>query len=261
MTSLVQLSPQDDLPALHGLFDPDLPAALRCFAVLDGVAAGKIFTDDLANPSSAVVQEAGFGTVYPGGDFPLSVLSRLITDLRRQGNVIIGLWPEDARLQQLPPYPDYASWMVEFNQRQAPITPFPPIPDGLALRYIDLELFDRLIGREKYIDIFGSPDAALLYGFGLCLVRPSPVGTKLLCEAFAGPCALGQIEIGVDTREDYRQRGYGTITCAALIKQCEQQGSPTYWNCNRSNQASLALAHKLGYQEGCEYRLLGWNRV
>jgi RimJ/RimL family protein N-acetyltransferase len=229
--------------------------------VLDGVAAGVIFTDDPANPSLAVVQEAGFGTVYPGGDLPISVLSQMITDLRHQGNVIIGLWPEDDRLQQLPPYPDYDGWVVEFNQREVPIEPFPSKPEGLALRSIDLELFDRLIGREMYIDIFGSPEAALQHGFGICLVRPSPVETKLLCEAFAGPRALGLIEIGVDTCEDYRQRGYGTVTCAALIQQCEQLGTSTYWNCNRSNQASLALAHKLGYRDGQEYRLLGWKRL
>jgi RimJ/RimL family protein N-acetyltransferase len=115
-----------------------------------------------------------------------------------------------------------------------------------------------MMGRDLYTAIFGSRETALLHGFGLCLVRPSSVGQKLLCEAFAGPAALGLIEIGVDTREDYRQRGYGTMTCAALIEQCERQGYPTYWNCDKRNQASLALAHRLGYQEGREYRLLAW---
>jgi len=121
-----------------------------------------------------------------------------------------------------------------------------------------MNLFDRLAGRDLYTAIFGNPEAALKHGFGLCLVRPSPVGDKLLCEAFAGPRALGMIEIGVETREDYRRRGYATITCAALIEQCERQGYPTYWNCDKRNQASLALAKRLGYQEGLEYRLRGW---
>ena len=110
-----------------------------------------------------------------------------------------------------------------------------------------------------YRAIFGSAEAALLLGFGLCLVHPSSVGQKLLCEAFAGPAALGMIEIGVDTREDYRQRGYGTITCAALIAECEKRGYPTYWNCDKRNQASLALARRLGYRDGQEYHLLAWS--
>ena len=259
--TFIEVNPQDCSPTLRGLFDPGQPAALRCFAVLEGVATGRVFTDHPTHPTWAVVQEGGFGTLYPGGDLPPSVLSMLIADLRSQGEVLIGLWPEDARLEQLPPGADYDGWVVEFSRREAPTKPFPPVPDDLALRPIDVDLFDRLIGREMYIAIFGSAEAALQLGFGLCLVRPSPVGQKLLCEAFAGPIALGLIEIGVDTREDYRRRGYGTITCAALIEQCELQGYPTYWNCDKHNQASLALAHRLGFRGGREYHLLAWKGI
>ncbi len=260
-TSYTQLDPHNYSPALRSLFDPRQPAALRCFAVLEGTAAGKVFTDDPINPTWAVVQEAGFGTIYPGGDLPPAILNQLIADLRLQGEVLIGLWPDDARLKQLPEHADYDGWVVEFSQRDNLTKPFPPIPEDLALHPIDLDLFDRLADRELYIAIFGSAEAALQLGFGLCLLRPSSVGHKLLCEAFAGPRALGLIEIGVETREDYRQRGYATITCAALIEQCERQGFPTYWNCDKGNQASLSLAHKLGFRGGREYRLLAWNGI
>lgn len=248
-------------PILHRLIDPRLPAALRCFAVLEGTAAGKVFTDDPLNPTWAVVQETGFGTIYPGGDLPPAIINQLIADLRQQGDVLLGLRPDDVRPNQLPPDADYDGWMVEFSQRDPSIKPFPALSDDLALRPIDPLLFDRLAGRQLYTAIFGSAEAALQLGFGLCLVRPSPVGDKLLCEAFAGPRALGMIEIGVETREDYRRRGYGTITCAALIEQCDRQGYPAYWNCDKRNQASLALAHKLGFRGGREYRLLAWNRI
>ena len=257
----IQLDPHNDSPALRSLFDPRQPAALRCFAVLEGTAAGKVFTDDPLDPSWAVVQEGGFGSIYPVGDLPPAMLNQLIADLRPQGEVLIGLWPDDARLKQLPKDADYDGWVVEFSQRNNLTEPFPPLPADLALHPINLDLFDRLADRELYIAIFGNAEAALQQGFGLCLLRPSPVGDKLLCEAFAGPRALGMIEIGVETREDYRRRGYATLTCAALIEQCERQGFITYWNCAKGNQASLSLAHKLGFREGREYRLLAWNRI
>jgi RimJ/RimL family protein N-acetyltransferase len=56
------------------------------------------------------------------------------------------------------------------------------------------------------------------------------------------------------------QKGYATITCAHLIQEMEQQGYLTYWNCAKDNQASIALARKLGYQTEKVYRLLAWFR-
>ena len=55
-------------PALRGLFNPADPASLRCFAVLDGHAAGCIFTDFPDPPNWGVVQEAAFGSFSLGGD-------------------------------------------------------------------------------------------------------------------------------------------------------------------------------------------------
>ena len=82
---------------------------------------------------------------------------------------------------------------------------------------------------------------------------------EILCEALAGAEVMGAREIGIDTPAPYRRRGYGTITCSKLIQHCEQQGLKTYWNCNKENPASVALARKLGYQTEKEYRLLIWN--
>jgi RimJ/RimL family protein N-acetyltransferase len=83
---------------------------------------------------------------------------------------------------------------------------------------------------------------------------------EILCEALAGAEIMGIREIGVDTPELYRKRGYATLTCARLIQFCEQQGLQTYWNCNKYNHGSVALARKLGYQTEKEYRLLIWEK-
>ncbi len=106
-TSYTQLDPHNYSPALQSLFEPRQPAALRCFAVLEGITAGKIFTDDPLNPTWAVVQEAGFGTIYPGGDLPPAIQNQMIADLRLQGEVLIGLWPDDPRCEQPPPGAEY----------------------------------------------------------------------------------------------------------------------------------------------------------
>jgi RimJ/RimL family protein N-acetyltransferase len=104
------------------------------------------------------------------------------------------------------------------------------------------------------IHMYGSVQEALKWGYGLCLMRED----DLLCEAFAGPEANGVIEIGVETQPHHMHKGYATLTCAHLIYEMEQHGYRTYWNCDKNNLASAALARKLGYQTEKEYRLLAW---
>ena len=51
----------------RSLFHTDEPQAKRCFAVLEGSTAGRMFTDDLVNPTWGVVQEGYDNCIYLGG--------------------------------------------------------------------------------------------------------------------------------------------------------------------------------------------------
>ena len=59
------------------------------------------------------------------------------------------------------------------------------------------------------------------------------------------------IEIEIGTREGYRNQGLATACAAALILECI--GHQRYPSWDAANQASLALAQKLGYQFSHEY--------
>lgn len=74
------------------------------------------------------------------------------------------------------------------------------------------------------------------------------------------PARQRGIELGVETYEPYRGRGYATITCAHLIRACEAKGYQTFWNTAKQNVASIALARKLGYQTEKEFRVLAWEK-
>src|SRR5688572_22869747 len=99
--SMIQVSPDHVTPQLRSLFDPRMPAGFRCFAVIAGDVAGRILTDDPARPTWGAVQERAFGTVYPGGTLTTSTWQRLISELRQDGDVLVGLWPDDERIQIL----------------------------------------------------------------------------------------------------------------------------------------------------------------
>ena len=253
----LQLSPDQVTPELRAIFTPAEPASVRCFAVLDGHAAGRIFTDHPESPTWAVLQEAVFGSLYLVGMLSQSILRQLVSKLRTEGDVLVGLWQQDPRWSFLPPDPEYAGYTLEYFDRNPDRDSnhsLPGIPAGCELRRLDSTLAKQILDRNMLIRMYGSIQQALEWGYGLCLMR----GDEILCEAFAGPAANGTIEIGVETNPHHMQQGYATLTCLHLIQLMEQQGYSTYWNCASQNQASIALAHKLGYQAEKQYRLLAW---
>jgi GNAT acetyltransferase len=254
--SILQLTPDQVTPELKVLFVPTDPAALRCQAVLEGHAIGKIFTDHTETPSWGVLQEATFGSIYLGGEVQAGLLYTLVENLRKNGEVLVGLSEYDPRWQLFPAGEDYIGYTFEYSERELGEV-LPPLPEDCELHRLDTTLSKQILDRNLLIRMFGSIQQALHWGYGLCLLRDN----ALLCEAFAGPAANGVIEIGVETQPHHVHKGYAFITCAHLIHRMEQLGYQTYWNCAKGNIASAALARKLGYRTEREYRLQAWSKL
>jgi RimJ/RimL family protein N-acetyltransferase len=252
------ITPQQVTPAIRAMCDSTMPAAFRGGAVLDGNSIGKIWTDDAAKPSWCVIQEGVFGTLYLGGEVTASVLDQVIREVRPHSEVMIGLWPDDPRIDFVPSQCDYRGTVLDFRYRpplQGLDAYVRDIPAGCTFRRVDEHLFQRSMDYDWYSRVFGSPAKALGDILGLFLMRDD----QILCEAYAGVSANGIIEMGVNTMEGHRQRGYATLTCARLIYACEALGYQTYWNCNSANTASAALARKLGYRLERPYTLFYWE--
>ena len=257
MISLMRIPAHQVSPPLRALFDEKQPVAIRCFAVLDGSIRGQIWTNDVARPTWGAVQEAAFGTLFLGGRPNARLVHELVEELRQEQGVALALWPDHPYNQLLPPGPDFDGWELEFTNRPLGASEVPDlsVPENCELRAIDATWFERCRYRDHYAAYFGSTERTLEQGFGFCLVREQ----ELLSEAFAADAALGMIEIGTITGEAYRGRGYATVTCAQLIRECEARGYHTYWNCSKENLASAALARRLGHQTEKEFRYVVWD--
>jgi RimJ/RimL family protein N-acetyltransferase len=129
------------------------------------------------------------------------------------------------------------------------------MPEGCELRRVDAELMGRMSDHAAMVTAYGSEAAALGKGLGFCLMR----GDDILSQTFTGPPSDGTIELGVETDEAHRGRGYATVTCAHLIRACEDMGLATFWNAAAQNAASIALARKLGYRRERPHRVLAWD--
>ena len=87
------------------------------------------------------------------------------------------------------------------------------LPAGTELYPIDENLLERSVNRDLHLSGYASSQDALEDLVGFFLMKEG----EILCEALASAEVMGTREIGIDTPEPYRQRGYATITCAWLI--------------------------------------------
>ena len=126
---MIEINPNQVTTKIRSLFRQDEPQAPRCFRVLDsGIAAGKILTDHAENPTWAVVQEPFDNSLYFGGSVDAEKIHAIVTKLRQAGDVLVGMWLDDPRLDLLPPEPYYDGRTLEFYDR--------PIGKGLS-KYLD----------------------------------------------------------------------------------------------------------------------------
>jgi hypothetical protein len=244
-------------PELTALFNITNPTGIRALAVLAGGNNGKILTDDPNQPNWGLVWEADDGTLYRGGHYDRAVLSETISMLRKEGVVALGFREGDPGVELFPPDPDAGAECLEFDRPvgASDLGPYlDGLPAGFELQWMDRVQLERTPKYAEVMNRYGSIENLLDKGIAVCLLH----GSETVCEAYADMDIMGVRELGVNTQKAYRRQGFATITCAYLIKLCEESGSSTYWDCARFNASSVYLAGKLGFQNQREYQLLAW---
>jgi hypothetical protein len=258
---MIRITPGQVTGAVRLLFRDDEMQAARCLAVLDGVVSGgKIIVDALPDPRWGIVQEAVDNGLFLGGDVDVPAFAALFAALRREGDVLIGMPPDDHRLAWFPPDAYYDNRVLEFYDR--------PVGEGLEhlIRAVPAGCVIRRLDRDLILRTEWGPGDVAFYGglerwektcFGYAVMR----GDEILSEATVGPSARGCYEPGVFTQESQRGQGYGTLAAARLVQEIETRGGRTYWNCTIQNEGSIGIAHNLGYRSMKEFRCLAWRQA
>lgn len=241
-------------PEILDLFDLTKPTMPRAFNVLEGVNRGRIIADDVGHPSWAVVRESTYGTLYFGGQVDAVLVQRIVQHFRKIGEVGIGCWLDDPLNDMIPPDTDYDGRTLYFTERSRVSEPNMELPEGYALAIRDMRLFRQSFDYESTVSAFSTEENVLQNTLGVAVLHDD----KVVCEAATGAPTRGRIEVGVTTHESHRQLGLASVACLRLIQMCEERGYETWWDCAKQNIPSVKLAHKLGYQNGREYRYVFW---
>jgi RimJ/RimL family protein N-acetyltransferase len=257
MFSMFSITADQVTSGVLSLFDLSKPTMPRAFNVLEGVNRGQILVDDPSYPTSAVIRDAIYGTLYFGGQINMSLFEALVQNFCRLGDVGFGCWLDDPINQMIPSTPDYDGRTLCFTQRlHVKNDEQRSLPDGYSVALRDRELFKQSFDYQSTLAAFTNEENVLEHTLGIMILYEG----RVVCEAATGAPTHGQIEVGITTEESHRQRGLAFIACTRLIKLCEAKGYRTWWDCAKQNIPSVNLARKLGYRNEREYRYVWWRR-
>ena len=248
------------------VFEP-LHYHLGVRAIIDGYIPGRIWVDDADNCRTALIWDTRYAYYLSGfednHEFN-AALDQLITEI-----IAPEAMKKNIKLYFVicPPH-----WEKKILNNEVLIDRFPKrikrcyyafnqkvntnwkdkIPSGFTMERIDenllgrtdLENSDMLI--DEIRDIIASVDEFIRRKFvGYCLVyKDREVASWCLSFLYGSSC-----ECTVQTVEEYQQRGFGTLTTAALIDYCLSNNFTSIgWHCGQENIPSIKLALKLGFK-------------
>lgn len=241
--------PFDQFSIAHPLFHKMYYDEVFVDAAMEGKNPARLFVDHPTTPTAALLCRTY--DFFPVGN-PDSALREFIKDAPSEvgvfqefyGYAVNDLW-KNALLTDMP----FLEVIPRENFRwhNAPVFNWrEQLPDGVTIRRMDAALVEKA---EREADFpfaqlfYGSTAAFLEHGFGFCLLENDHTASVVYT------CTMSSKEasVGVDTVKPYQQKGYATRACAAFIEHCLQNKLIPTWDCDEWNNASIALAKKLGF--------------
>jgi GNAT superfamily N-acetyltransferase len=103
---------------------------------------------------------------------------------------------------------------------------------------------------------WNSIDDLLQRGAGMAVVDGQD---RVVAAAYSAGVGAGQGEIDIAVAPEHRGQGLGFLVGQVLIRAFEERGILPAWDCFASNEASMRLAARLGFQPARRYVMVSFN--
>lgn len=219
-------------------------------SVLDG-HTGRMLVDSDTNPKIARLDTGAF-TMF-GGDHDLEVVMDLIQyspiyiitpENQKWTNIFMNVFMN--RVVKLP-FREYHSNTLNAEKLTEIIK---KLPAGYELKRLDKELCEQLpldISNEYFFENYISIDDFIKRGVGFCIL----FNEKIVSAATSMASSRYAIDIEIETEDNFRKKGLGTIVGAELVLYCIQNNIVPKWLA--ANKDSEKLAERLGFSKGVCY--------
>ncbi|MGI9543432.1 MAG: GNAT family N-acetyltransferase [Cyclobacteriaceae bacterium] len=108
----------------------------------------------------------------------------------------------------------------------------------------DMKIFENMKGSVVPLRFWNNAKQFYNSGIGFSMFYEQ----KLASTAFSSYIHENQLEIGIETIENYRGIGLAKHTCSTLIDYCLEHGYEPIWSCRLENIGSYKLAQELGFE-------------
>lgn len=259
-------------PRLAGIKQKVLPEA-----ICQGINPGRIFVDRRKNPQTVLLwSPVGYYFLAGNPDQvkDLTEISRVLTNIfvpasQATGETGFILIPSDpdweehlpmllpGREVKVPP----AQWSgIEIYRRPFSFDPSQfaaqnhwreRIPEGFRIEPLNAALAEQV----GVLASWASVDDFLQNGLGFALLA----GDEIASACHSVFASHTHLEIDVHTDKKYQRRGFAVLAASAFIEACLERGQQPNWECFWENDASTALAGKLGFRAEPDYPVYFWE--
>jgi GNAT superfamily N-acetyltransferase len=109
---------------------------------------------------------------------------------------------------------------------------------------VDIDLYNETNGSVVPKKFWNNASEFLMHGVGFSLM----VEDQAVAIAFSSFVHDEMLELGMETKSEYRRRGFASIISAKLVEYCLEKGLEPVWACRQGNHGSYNLAIKLGFE-------------
>lgn len=141
-------------------------------------------------------------------------------------------------------------YLFEYTENQSPV--IPALQSGFEIREFNSELLSEIHGGIVPSLFWESSENFLKKGKGYCILD----GRNVAAWAFSAAVSSSEIDIGVETAENYRGRGLAAAAAKMMIEYAFDAGKSPVWACHCNNAASKRLAEKIGFAKTSECSII-----
>jgi RimJ/RimL family protein N-acetyltransferase len=116
--------------------------------------------------------------------------------------------------------------------------------EDLKIVRTDKQMFREMKGSVIPLYFWDNADDFYEKGIGFTLFHDD----KLASTAYSAFIHDDKLELGIETVEEFRGKGFAQYTCSRLIDYCIENNYEPVWSCKLENTGSYKLAQKLGFE-------------